>query len=355
MEQKEFFSTLAYKLTERGVPEQVAVRHAGQLMRTLTEDEAAEIEAVQSEDELDGVADVMAPFLLNRLARRASTRPDADVRPEADTDTGAQPDIGMRADINMRPDGARTASGDISRADSRSMRRLTTPPAAPDAREAELRAFAEVDASDDSLPPPAWEAPAERPKRTGTAPMPRPVPKSYTAEDGYAAEPNDDFDDGVYEEDMTVDEEEYFEPLTPATPTGRTVFIVGTIVTLPVTLGFSLAVIALFVAVFAMLCGAIIASVAALIAGVTAGGALSLIGIIYGITQIITGQGPVGAYEIGIGIVIAGVVMFAGILIYNFSIRFLPFVIKKVASLVGVCVKQAKKLVYLAKKECYKL
>lgn len=123
---------------------------------------------------------------------------------------------------------------------------------------------------------------------------------------------------------------------------------------LPITI--PLALIAL--GIFGLMWGAVFAviggSVAFLIATVTAGCALSLVGIIYGITQLFVSV-PVGLYEIGIGIVIAGIVMFVGILIYNFAIRLVPKLIKLVYKLFLYVLGKLRELFNYLRRESAKL
>lgn len=73
---------------------------------------------------------------------------------------------------------------------------------------------------------------------------------------------------------------------------------------------------------------AIAAFVVVLIAVVGIGVCFSLFGIIYGIVQLFSTT-SIGVYEIGFGIIIAGITMLTGVLIYNFDIHFLPYLIRK--------------------------
>ncbi len=125
-------------------------------------------------------------------------------------------------------------------------------------------------------------------------------------------------------------------------------------VSIPLVVPLLAAAVGIFVAVWAGLCALILGSVAALIAVVAVGTILSLVGIIYGITQLFSVV-PVGLYEIGIGVVLAGLAMFTGILLYNFAIRLLPFVIRMVGRLFRYLVKQLRVLFNYLRRECAKL
>jgi uncharacterized membrane protein len=133
-----------------------------------------------------------------------------------------------------------------------------------------------------------------------------------------------------------------------------TIFWVLFGVSLPVTIPIALAVLGLFIGVWGALAASIIASIASLIILVAGGTALSLIGIIYGITKLFSVV-PIGIYEIGLGVLIGGCVMFGGILFYNFAVRLLPYLIKLVARLFKYLYGQLKVLFVFLRKECAKL
>lgn len=102
------------------------------------------------------------------------------------------------------------------------------------------------------------------------------------------------------------------------------------------------AAIAVFLGLIFLLAAAAIGFVAALIAIVGVGCSVALIGIIYGAYKIVTGVVPVGLYEIGLGITIGSVASLIGILMYNIAIRLVPFLMKKLAELVGFGLRKAR-------------
>ena len=120
--------------------------------------------------------------------------------------------------------------------------------------------------------------------------------------------------------------------------------------TLPITIPIIIAIFAVLFSVIAAMAVTIVGLIGALIGIVAAGSALSLIGIVYGVTQTFTTL-PIGLYEIGLGILIGGIAMFAGILVYNFAVRFLPFAIKNVLVFIKFVIKKIKYLFYFLKKE----
>lgn len=135
-------------------------------------------------------------------------------------------------------------------------------------------------------------------------------------------------------------------PYVRGTPAFWAIFIL----TLPLTLPIIVAIFAVFFAVITSLAVLIVSLIGTLIGIVAAGSALALIGIVYGVTQTFSTL-PVGLYEMGLGVLIGGVAMFTGILIYNFAVRFLPFAIKHIIVFMKFTIKKIKYLFYYLKKE----
>ena len=133
-----------------------------------------------------------------------------------------------------------------------------------------------------------------------------------------------------------------------------TMFWVLFAVSLPVTVPLALAGLAVFLAVWAAMIALILAAVGALVLLTAGGSALSLVGIIYGVIQLFSVV-PVGLYEIGMGVIIAGVIMFVGILIYNVAVRLLPFLMRMVWRLFCFVLKKLRVLFNFLRRECAKL
>lgn len=125
-------------------------------------------------------------------------------------------------------------------------------------------------------------------------------------------------------------------------------------VSLPVTLPLALIVLLIFGVMWGGLAAVTAGAVLALIGAVCAGTAVSLVGIIYGIAQFKEAI-PVGLYEIGIGIVAAGITLCVGILIYNFTVRLMPKLFKLVTKLFKYTMKRLKELFNYLRKESAKL
>ena len=92
-----------------------------------------------------------------------------------------------------------------------------------------------------------------------------------------------------------------------------------------------------------------------LLAGEAAvGAAASLTGIIYGIIKLFS-VSSIGIYEIGFGIIIAGVTMICGILLYNASVRLMPWLFRKTAELFKYAFSKVKPYIREYKRRCEKL
>lgn len=125
-------------------------------------------------------------------------------------------------------------------------------------------------------------------------------------------------------------------------------------VTLPITVPLGLVIVGAFVILWAAIIGLIAGSLAAMVAVSAVGAILALVGIISGIIQLFSVT-PIGIYEIGMGVAAGGCAMLVAILLYNFAVRLMPFLIKKVWQLFVFVIKKLKKLFNFLRKECAKL
>ena len=108
---------------------------------------------------------------------------------------------------------------------------------------------------------------------------------------------------------------------------------------IPILFFFGAILLTVFVALFFGLIALIIILVAALAIAVAAGSAISLIGIGYGILQLLSNP-AVGLYEAGMGIMVAGITMLVGVLIYNAAIRLIPWTMKRLRGLFKFVLKK---------------
>ena len=161
-------------------------------------------------------------------------------------------------------------------------------------------------------------------------------------------------EDAFYAEMIRDDEEDGFVPT--ATRRGKQTFWLIFVCCLPLLLLFVMLYLGAFALLFGALCSLIVLLVAGLIGGVAVGAVLSFVCIAYGITQLITvvSSAP-GLYEIGLGLMVAGITMLGGILIYNAAIRLIPLLIRLLGSLFRFCTGKLKDLFRRAKEACYTL
>lgn len=120
-------------------------------------------------------------------------------------------------------------------------------------------------------------------------------------------------------------------------------FIILTIVLAPLVAVLGVTVFAFFLVLWAALAVLITLILVALVGLAAAGTAVSLAGLIFGVIESISGHTAAGMFEIGLALIIAAIVIFCGIWLYNFAIRFLPFIIKKLGNLLVSIFKLFKK------------
>lgn len=279
MELNIFMRELQSALVQRGIPEELAAKQVSNFRRSFTEDDLSEIEAIQTNDEIDQLADSISAAIVKKMKAARAAQAAGNAAPQSP----------IPAEPRTQPE-----------------------PAEP-------------------IPP----KPAPQPKPHT---KPKPAPKQDV---------RDLFDD---------DADEYFEysPESATTTRGMILFWVGLFLTLPLTIAVLAGIFLVFAALFIGLAALVVAGCVVL-AGVTAAGAVvSLVGIIFGITQLFSFVAA-GIYEIGLGIMVAGAVLFVAVLIYNISVRFFPWLIVQVGTFMGFVYGKLKDLFLLIRRECYKL
>lgn len=121
--------------------------------------------------------------------------------------------------------------------------------------------------------------------------------------------------------------------------------------TSPIWLVALAATAAFFALTYFLMAVVIIASVAVLVA-ITAGGTVvSLLGLIFGVIEMISCL-PVGLYECGLAVMIGALTMFVSILVYNFAVRLIPFAGRWLLVFVKYVFRKYKELFVYLKKEC---
>lgn len=125
------------------------------------------------------------------------------------------------------------------------------------------------------------------------------------------------------------------------------------IVTLPVTLPIFALIWAIVGLLYAAVSAVIAVLIAAMVAVVGIGTALALVGLIFGIIKCFSVL-PIGLYEVGVAVTIAGVTMLVSVLIYNLAVRFVPKLYSLINRFAGWIWHSIQTLYYFCKKECDK-
>lgn len=165
---------------------------------------------------------------------------------------------------------------------------------------------------------------------------------------------NDRLNDSFTDETLIMDSSAFKKVLSPEQEkrikNNKILFWTSLVLTSPIWI-FALIIVALILGCIFFAVGALtLACVVLMVGSAAAGTGTALFGIIYGITQL--SVRPVGLYEIGLGIMIAGVTMIVGILLYNFIIRIMPIAYKYIIKFSKFVINKIKELFEYIKKEC---
>lgn len=309
MEFNAFLNALKNALVERGIESSSAQRHVTALARTFTESDIKEIQQYKSVSEFSELADNLASAIKKRTAAKNAAQAAATA-PQAMTgapqkSSGQMTKQSQQAPKKEEPVPQHTAS--------------TAPiPVVDSPRRAPQQ------------PPRAPSTPIDTAHRRQTPP-PQP-PRRRPAKPA----PKDDI------EAMEIHEN------------GQRIFWIAFACLSPVLLFLAI----LFFGIFGFMYGAVALSIAfcvvAVIFLVAAGSAVSLIGLIYGIIRIFSVPAE-GFYEIGLAVVVIGLVTLCSILLYNLALRFIPRLFKLIHKFFLFSVAKIKELYRYIKKECYKL
>lgn len=301
-----FMDKLTLALTERGVPAENAAKHAEALRRSFDSDDLSEIEAMNSSDEIEALADSLSAILKRKQREKAA----------ANSAQTAQAEQSVQPAQEEVPDAAEKAT--------------KTDAAAPiEHKEDEPR---KIDAVPELHPAP--------PAASGQS-----VVEVRQAEIAQAASPQTDhIEDEIFE----------VEAQDKVTTRGMAIFWCGLFVLSPVILGLAAAGLMFFGGLYVGLAALSAALIVGMIAVIAGGAVISLVGIIYGITQLFSFV-EAGIYEIGLGIAVAGAALLISVLMFNLAIRLLPFIIKKVGVFFRFVVGKIKEAFFAIRRECYKL
>lgn len=120
--------------------------------------------------------------------------------------------------------------------------------------------------------------------------------------------------------------------------------------TLPITLAIIAGTVFGFGFLFFAVAFVVLMAICALIFVTAAGTLVSVFGLIFGVSQMISNV-PIGLYECGVAIMIGAFSLAIGILIYNFAVRFMPIVAKWLINLVHYVIRKYREIYVNIKKE----
>ena len=133
-----------------------------------------------------------------------------------------------------------------------------------------------------------------------------------------------------------------------------TLFRILSILCIPLALVVILVTAAVFALIFLILAIIVIIAVAALAVVTVAGTCVFVFGMILGIVKLLETL-PAGLFECGLSLMVGSAAMFAGILIYNFAVRFIPWVASKLLQFMKFVFRKYRILYAYIKKEVLKL
>lgn len=392
---REFAQALARELAARGVSRDEAIRHSAALVRTFTDEDMEEIEGYSSPEEFDELSNSLAALILSKHTRGAikddngngasaslsAQRPDGkshgangNASESGNADASSRESESGNADTD---EAKGSADGDFttpSKADIPAASRRIAPSAAASSTGAmKTRAVSTGDTavSADSSATRAFPITGsfQGAQQSSAAPatdatVVLKAPAAAPCADTTVAERSDMEKTivGVSPAKESETQEIYLEESSPIirektvlTPRGKGFFWTITVLTSPLWICFAAAVLCVFGIATAAVCAFIAACLCLVCAEAAGGGIVALVGIIYGITRIITGNPAAGIFEIGIGIAAGGISLALGILTYNFAVLVLPKLLKQLISFEGYCLRRVPVIIDRFREECNRL
>ena len=393
----EFARTLAKELAARGVGRDEAIKHSAALVRTFSREDLREVEDYGCADDFKELSDSLAALIFSRAERERKAiensanaaaadaamseteyasadkteyaageteyaadkteyalageteRAAGDVSDDtaANTDGGVkvcEPDRAVSVEKGREPDNAEICESEKTEAESTADRETAASVSASDtlrintADIGSTRAFDSVRAESAS---------------TGAVTAPTSVvPVGSSEERGASAK---DIADGDTQEIYLEEETLPIREKTVLTSRGKVFFWVITVLTSPLWICCGALIMCVFGICVAAVCAFMAACICLVCAEAAAGGALALVGIIYGISRIFTGSPAAGIFEIGLGIAVGGVALALGILTYNFAVVVLPGLLRQLISFEGYCLRRIPPALDRFREECNRL
>lgn len=418
MDVKTFATLLSKELISRGIPKELAVKHAVSLVRTFDEEDLREIAAYTSAAEFEDLSDSLCDLIRDKelSGKKAPSAPapaieipDGDVRvatgafPRINKEQPAVPDTATR-EIPVIPPKGETAVPDTATREipvippkgqmnipDTATREIPIVPAVPDGATREIPVISQ--GTPVAVPDTA----------TREIPIIHPVPDTATREIPIAGGTSDESmatrEFGVVqdtsdsntrsfpliktsdislqtdssitminipiptEEDEEESQEIYLDEVAEEeksekivlTKRGKAFFWGIAVATSPVTILGALLVLALFALGIVAVCAVIVLTLLLVCAEAVLGSGLTLVGVIYGAIEIVSGNPGIGIYEIGLGICCGGLALCLGILTYNLAVLGLPYILKHLLTFEGYCLKRVGPMLERFREECNRL
>ena len=331
MKKEEFLILLLARLIERGIPEDTAKKEIEHVRTYLSESGMEELD-ISLDEMADGIISMLSD---SRENEKAPEEVVISITPSAEPENGSVSDE-LEAAI---------AAIDCP-AESEEVAEDTAAPEIPIV----IEEPAEAEAAEPA--PEVAEIPAEAPAEEVTLPevIEEPAPELQAEpEEKPQEEPEaqtnqrvapvrildeEEEDDGEIEDFYPYSKKKNMRKFDSENRGNNAwLYVAILVVSIPLVIALLGISLVLYLGFWVALSLAMIACIAVLVVFVTAGAVVSLVGIVYGAVQLITGQIPVGMFEVGLGVIVGAATMFVGILVYNFAVRFIPFGMKLLAKL----------------------
>jgi len=363
MKKDEFLKSLQARLVERGLPEASAEKETAHVRTYLAE---------SSMDEVDISIDEMADGILSMLEDNSENEhEDIEIAPvpmvseESDESVSDELSAAIAAiDSESAPkeDEASPKNVEEEKRNEPVVIPIVIEPEAEDTAEAPAEEVVQEEpiaeeAQEEAAQPEADQEAAPAQEESETAPEPEeelvpapvkfePTPEKEEKDEKPEPEPEPKPAEQPAEQPADGEEGENIEEYIPYnqkvkmkkiqnTKKGGNewLYVLLLVVTIPLAAALILTAFVVYLGFWVILALAMIACIAALVVFVTVFALIAIVGIVYGVVKLITGNMPVGLFEIGLGVMVGAAVMFIGILVYNFAVRFIPFIMKLLARL----------------------
>ena len=379
---KTFATLLSKELVDRGIPGEIAVKHAVSLVRTFDEEDLREISSYTSASEFEDLSDSLCELIRSKelSGKKPITTPavpnpviefpDDDVKiatgtfpkvtkeqpPVSDTATRAVPVIPPKGQTTV-PDTATKEIPVVSQG---------APATVPDGATREIPIVGAVsDAATKEIPIVGADN-SMATREFSVDPIPaddktisfQPIKAEEIPSGGNdttlvipVVDPSEELPQEIYLDEETDEKPER----TVLTKRGKAFFWGIAVATSPVTVLISLIVLSVFALGIAAICAVIALTLVLVCAEAVLGSGLTLVGVIYGAIEIISGHPGIGIYEIGLGICCGGLALCLGILTYNLAVLGLPYILKQLLTFEGYCLKRVGPMVERFREECNRL